>query len=198
MELSKRKYKKSEVEELINEAIKKSQEKLDLEKEKVLELNVENKRLLLELDNYKNQDALINSAIKSAQKKADEIVLSAKKVYDLEIESLKSFVLRFDGYFSYIIEKYPHYPAVIEAKKVYDTVANVLDKKSSKDAVKEIEDSIKKAKNVGKTTFNPKQKIEDYVVATSDNGFNLDEVLNPGELHLEDLCKELGLIDEEK
>ena len=47
------------------------------------------------------------------------------------------------------------------------------------------------------TTFNPKQKIKDYVVATSDSGFNLDEVLNPGKLELEDLCKELGLIEEE-
>lgn len=198
MELSKRKYKKSQVEELINQAILETQEKLNLEREKVLELNAENKRLMAELDNYKNQDALINSAIKSAQKKADEIVDSAKRVYDLEIESLKSFVARFNGYFAYIIEKYPHYPAVTNAKKVYDTVANVLDNKTSKEAVSDIEKSIKKAKNVGNKTFNPKQKIEEYVVATTDNGFNLDEVLNPGELHLEDLCKELGLIDEEK
>ena len=39
------------------------------------------------------------------------------------------------------------------------------------------------------------QKINDYIVATSDTEFNLDEVLNPGELDLEDLCKELGLMD---
>ena len=43
--------------------------------------------------------------------------------------------------------------------------------------------------------FDPKSKIRDYIAATGDNGFNLDEVLNPGELQLEDLCKELGLID---
>ena len=44
--------------------------------------------------------------------------------------------------------------------------------------------------------FDPKSKIEAFVAATSDNGFNLNEVLNPGELQLEDLCKELGLIEE--
>ena len=44
--------------------------------------------------------------------------------------------------------------------------------------------------------FNPKKKIVDYIASTGDNGFNLDEVLNPGELQLEDLCKELGLMQE--
>ena len=44
--------------------------------------------------------------------------------------------------------------------------------------------------------FNPKQKINEYIAATADNGFNLEEVLNPGTLHLEDLCKELGLLEE--
>ena len=43
--------------------------------------------------------------------------------------------------------------------------------------------------------FNPKAVISDYIVATENNGFNMDEVLNPGELRLEDLCKELGLIE---
>ena len=43
-----------------------------------------------------------------------------------------------------------------------------------------------------------KQKIKDYIAATGDNGFNLDDVLNPGELELEELCRELGLIDAEE
>ena len=43
----------------------------------------------------------------------------------------------------------------------------------------------------------PKSKIEAFVAATSDNGFNLNEVLNPGELQLEDLCKELGTMEED-
>ena len=49
-----------------------------------------------------------------------------------------------------------------------------------------------------KERFNPKKKIDEYIAATTEstNGFNLDDVLNPGELQLEDLCKELGLIEE--
>ena len=54
---------------------------------------------------------------------------------------------------------------------------------------------LSKAKN-SSVDFNPKAKIDESLAATSDNGFNLDEVLNPGTLHLEDLCKELGLLDE--
>ena len=48
-----------------------------------------------------------------------------------------------------------------------------------------------------KMVFNPKSKIADYIVATDGSGFNMDEVLKPGELKLEDLCKELGLMDDE-
>ena len=51
-----------------------------------------------------------------------------------------------------------------------------------------------KSKEMGE--FNPKKIMDEYIATTGDNGFNLDEVLNPGELHLEDLCKELGLIEE--
>lgn len=32
-------------------------------------------------------------------------------------------------------------------------------------------------------------------IPESDNGFDLDEVLNPGKLDLEDLCVELGLME---
>ena len=48
----------------------------------------------------------------------------------------------------------------------------------------------------GGNKFNPKSKIKDYIVATNDGGFDMNEVLNPGVLKLEDLCKELGLIEE--
>ena len=47
-----------------------------------------------------------------------------------------------------------------------------------------------------KTKFQPKNKIRDYIAATENDGFNMDEVLNPGDLQLEDLCKELGLLEE--
>ena len=42
--------------------------------------------------------------------------------------------------------------------------------------------------------FNPKAKIDAYM--KSESGFDMEEVLNPkGELNLEDLCRDLGLMD---
>ncbi len=198
LELKKRKYKKSEVEDLINRETSDLRQQLNIERDKIAELNEENKRLSLSLQNYARQDAIINSAIKAAEEKAEEIKNSAKSLYDLEMQNLKAFSERFSGYFSYITEKYPHYTAVKEAKNVYDKIVEALKIEDSKTAIKAVSCELDKIKSVKEAVFNPKQKIDDYIAATGDGGFDLNEVLNPGELHLEDLCKELGLIEEEK
>ena len=80
--------------------------------------------------------------------------------------------------------------AVKKAVKINQKIKNV-NSENPKEAVAEIDELMTGAK-----AFNPKKKIVDYIAATGDNGFNLDEVLNPGELELEDLCKELGLMQE--
>lgn len=46
--------------------------------------------------------------------------------------------------------------------------------------------------------FDPKAKIESYLDAAEDEtacAFDMNEVLNPGELDLEELCKEMGLME---
>ena len=73
MELNKRKYKKSQVEDLIIKAKEEFAEELSLSKEKVVELIKQNKKLSLELEEYKNKEALINSAIVRAEQTANEI-----------------------------------------------------------------------------------------------------------------------------
>ena len=88
----------------------------------------------------------------------------------------------------------------IKAKKalaVKDKVKKSKPEQSAKKVIEEIEqiETDKKSKKVKKESFNPKAKIGEYIASTSD-GFNMEEVLNPGELALEDICKELGLIDE--
>ena len=66
-------------------------------------------------------------------------------------------------------------------------------------AIEKVDTLLKEKEDLkkGKDTFNPKSKIQDYITAKTDNGFNLDDVLNPGALRLEDLCKELGLTEEQ-
>ena len=65
------------------------------------------------------------------------------------------------------------------------------------DAIENLEKEFSDNNSKNNKVFAPKEKIQDYIASTSDSGFNLDEVLNPGELELEDLCKELGLMEEE-
>ena len=84
---------------------------------------------------------------------------------------MKKLSTDWQDFFDSLKEKYPTYEVV---KEIKDTL-----------------DSINKPSKV----FNPQSKINEYIAATSDSGFNLDEVMNPGDLKLEDLCKELGLIE---
>ena len=89
-------------------------------------------------------------------------------------------------------EKYPRSETTKKAIKIKEKVKELSKNSNAKKAIEQLDGIIDEKKK-----FNPKQKIKDYVVATSDSGFNLDEVLNPGKLELEDLCKELGLIEED-
>ncbi|MBR0190267.1 MAG: hypothetical protein IJQ23_07790, partial [Clostridia bacterium] len=77
-------------------------------------------------------------------------------------------------------------------------IVKIVGKKDAKTVIYTADKSLSGVKNAKNAAFNPKEKIADYIAATSDdnNGFNMDEVLNPGALRLEDLCKELGLLTE--
>ena len=192
--LEKRKYKRAEVEEIIARVKTESDETVGDLKEKAEKLSAENRVLSLKIKEYESENELISSSIKSAQKKAAEIVESAENRYLLEIAELKTFVERFKAYFSYLIEKYPHYGKIKDAKTDFDKIADIL--KGGVAAKNKIAAANKVVVGAA-APFDPQSKINDYIAGTGENGFNLDEVLNPGELHLEELCKELGLTEEE-
>ena len=176
MDLTKRKYKKGEVQYLISE---------------------ENKKLSAKVFEYEQKESLITLAIKDAEEKAREIENKSQMRYDLAVRTLKVFLERWSAYFVMLKEKYPMYPAVTKANELCDKLSCLLVNGNNKQIIDQLSDVINKKDYDVKVPFNPKKKIEEYVTATSDSGFNLDEVLNPGELQLEDLCKELGLMDEE-
>lgn len=198
MELKKRKYKRAEVEEILDEVSAKNQGLLGEYKDELENLKAENRILSERLDEYKRKDALINQAIISAEKKSADIIRRAETKYALEVQSLKTFCERYERYFSYLEEKYPSYGTVSEASLIFRKIADAVNEnKDDKKTIEKADKILKTSKQTGKPPFDPKAKINDYIAATGDNGFNLDEVLNPGELHLEDLCKELGLLDEQ-
>ena len=94
-----------------------------------------------------------------------------------------------------LVEKYPMYPIVVSADKMRERVEEIL-KNGGEDAVKKIIGEFYESTGDALDGFDPKKKISEYIAATDDSGFSMDEVLNPGKLQLEDLCKELGLLAE--
>ena len=197
LQLDKRKYKKKEVEELLDACKIESDNLISEYKSKISELELENKRLLSEVAVYKERDFLITNTLVNAEKQADELTSKTQAIYELEVERLKKFSERWKGYFNYITEKYPLYGQVKDAVEIYETLKSLLSTEKGKAVVDGLEKILdEKSVKISESIFNPKSKIEEYIAATSDSGFNLNEVLNPGELKLEDLCKELGLIEE--
>lgn len=158
---------------------------------RISELSNENSILQSQLDEFKQKEKLIISTLERAEKSADEIIEQAKEQYLQEMQRLKAFVENWNDYFDDLKEKYPLYSNVKKALKIRDRVKD-FNGGDVKVAITELDESIDKYK----IKFNPKQKIKDYIASTGDNGFNLDEVLNPGKLELEEICKELGLIEQ--
>ncbi len=197
VELVKRKYHRKEVEEIINNVSAEHKNLLLENKQLIEELKEENEKLKVRLQELSEKESSITLALAMAEKQAEEIISTANLRYALEVERLKTFATKWNEYFNYVAEKYPYYPAITQAKEIYIKLKKVLNGKEDK-IIESLEKELPNMQTQSKkgATFNPKQKIEEYVSATED-GFDLEKVLNPGELHLEDLCKELGLMEEE-
>ncbi len=197
MELNKKKYKKAEVEAIIAGYTNTFQQQKNEYEQRILELELDLKNTNQELLVYKEKEESISNALISAEKNVKESQDKLRIQYSLEVEKLKTFSKDIKGYFDYVLNKYPHYNAVKHANETYKKINELLASDDPVEAVNNVKTYFEKnglsAKN---QTFNPKSKIEEYVLATSDSGFDMNEVLNPGKLELEELCKELGLIDE--
>ena len=136
MILNKKKYKKTEVEALINAEIIEYEAKINALKERIQDLSLENSSLKGELLVYKEKEESISYTLKLAQEKALETVKQAEKKYTAELVSLKSFSKRWKEYFVYLSNKYPMYPAVTEAKNLHEEIEKcVSGKKTSKEIV---------------------------------------------------------------
>ena len=193
MELEKKKYTKSEVLLMLN-AYKSEFEKRYLEQREIIsQLNAEIKVLSANAEDLNQKEKLILATLVRAEKTALDLKKEATEQYELEIERLKRFSKKWNAYFKELKEKYPLYQPIQNAIDINNELNT--NKGEPKEVIEKLSSMLPKDED---KPFNPKSKIKDYIAATTDNGFNLDEVLNPGELHLEDLCKELGLIDGEE
>ncbi len=192
MEINKKKYKQAEVVEIINSVKTEYEAKLKEQKSRIFDLTKENLKILSELENYKDKESLINSTAIRAEKNAIKLKEKAELQYALEMERLRIFVARWEEYFSLLKEKYPVYAPVMDAISLKQKLQSVLKLSDAKKVVGKLDKALS---DCGAEKVSPKKMISDYISSNSENGFNMDEVLNPGDLELEELCKELGLLD---
>lgn len=198
MELVKRKYARREVEAILDAVKREYEEKLSAKKARITELVKENSACRVELDSYIKKDKQISAALKHAEEYSAELERKADMRYELAVETVSSFLLKWDAYFDHLKEKYPMYPVVADAVALRDKIVKIVGQKDNKTVIYTADKSLSGLKNAKNPVFRPKEKIAEYIAATENdsNGFNMDEVLNPGALRLEDLCKELGLLTE--
>ena len=194
LELSKKKYAKVEVVEMIKELSDAYEEKLSEQKARIAELVRENAEFRAELDKFNAQDKRISDSVKRAEAYSNDVKQKTDMQYSLAVEKISAFLNKWNAYFDHLKEKYPMYPVVQNAIKIKEKIDKIIGSKDAETVIYTADAELPKVKT--DTSFNPKEKIADYIAATSDNGFNMDEVLNPGALRLEDLCKELGLLTE--
>ena len=193
--LNKRKYKKEQVQEMLDALTIEYEEKISSLRSEIGVLTEKNNRIYGELSLIKDREHLIDVTLQNANKQAEEITSNAKHQYEAVMESLKRFSNKWRNYFTILADKYPLYPSVQKALQLKEQLDSILNSSDYSANIEKIEANLDKNISDSQDVFNPKQKINDYILATSDNGFNMEEVLNPGELELEDICKELGLID---
>ena len=192
MELDKRKYNRDQVNAIIEEHKQKYENLATDLRSRISELENENKSLLEQVEQYRDRERLIIKALESAEEKAEQIKEQAQLEYVLELQRLKDFIKKWDKYFISLKEKYP-----CDATKKALEIKKQVEEASKEDDAKECIEILDEMISEQNRAFNPKTKIKEYISATtSDNGFNINDVLNPGKLELEDLCKELGLIEE--
>ena len=196
MNLNKRKYKAKEVEELLETINKEFNEKFTALKEKNDYLIEETNRLKAELNQYKESDKIISSSIKSAQKKAEDLEEQSKLQYKTELKRLYDFKEKWEGYFNYLLEKYPYYKITERTKTLIDNLTSILNGDlPEKQKIFSVESLLSQNNDIAE--FDPKAKIRDYIISTEGDGLDLNQVLNPGELDLGELCKEMGLMEKD-
>ena len=196
MELLKKKYAKKEVEKIVNDLSCEYEEQLSAQKTRVADLVRENSDARFELDSYRRKDKQIADALKHAEEYAAELRQKSEMQYSLAVSQISAFLEKWSDYFNHLKDKYPMYPVVNDAVKLRDKISEIIGNKDAKTVIYTADSELPSVKNGKKGGFDPKEKIADYIAATESNGFNMDEVLNPGALRLEDLCKELGLLTE--
>ena len=134
-----------------------------------------------------NNQTPTSEDVKNARLRAKIITSAAKEQYETEISKLKLFIERFNDYVNDVVDNYPS-DSTRKTAAVGQMIKEILNREespnfTSKDKINEVYTLLE--------DFKPKKKS---LYGESENGFNMDDVLNPKEdLDLDTLLKELGV-----
>lgn len=176
---------------MISAVVSKYEDRMNALREKTFEISEENKRLTIEIENLKNKEDVVLSTLERAERTASEVKSDIDAQYELEILRLKKFAEKWNDYFAALREKYPAYPTTSKAIDVIETFSKIADQTDAKSVINQIDHMLDDTLSISNG------HIKEQNASEKTNGFDINEVLYPGALKLEDICKELGLIEEE-
>ena len=178
---------------------------------RIRELRQENARLRASVDEYKNKEQTISSAIIASIDHANQLEASRKKLYALDIQRSRLLYLRMEQVINELYIKYPELKKDSKLKdmsqKFKSMVYNDLNEKSvdavSFDKKKQpiVDDPIKKLLRNIIDCFDSKKvggdekrggPTQDLIETTSSSGFDFNEALHPT-MGLEEILKVFNL-----
>ena len=144
-------------------------------------LEKERKKLINEIDEVKPKES------ENARIRAKIITSAAKEQYDTEISKLKLFIEKFNEYTEDIVKEYPS-DKTRKTVVVGQMIKDILNREETLEYT-----SKEKIAEIYKIVLDNKPQRKG-LYGIGENGFDMDEVLNPKEeLDLDSLLKELGV-----
>lgn len=195
MKINKIKYNKEEVLDLMDEQKNDYEIIVGEQKNVIQRLKADIKKLSAELETYKNRENLIALTLQSSEEKAEEVRRQSELEYAAEVRRMTELKARFSGMFAGIEKNFPQHFAVKESAELLRRIDEIL---GGEQTNKEKLDGLNEALKGYGAPFDSKKKIEKYLDNAENEtacAFDMNEVLNPGELNLEELCKEMGLME---
>ncbi len=177
----------------------------------VAELRLANAKLRASVDEYKNKEQTISSAIIASMEHANQLEASRKKLYSLDIQRSRLMYLRMEQVINELYKKYPELKKDAKLKDMSDKfksmVFNDLNEKSadsvSFDIKKQpvVDDPIKKLLRNIIDCFDHKKvggdekrggPTDELIENVSASGFDFNEALNPT-MELDEILKYFNL-----
>ena len=185
----KKSYSKKDFEKLAEGMKTAYEQRIRQLEERVDRLNVENKNLRAACAEYQSREKRVGQAIVDAEEKGSEIKELYRLNAECELRTLQMFAEKWKRLAAQMAGVIPKDDAEKYAKFA-DDLAALLGKERGKFRAQDSAPD--------EEPFDPKAVIGKYIESEEeDTGFNLDDVLNPkGELDLEKLCRDLGLMDD--